>query len=81
MNFLSSPGSSASFTTPQSHCLTVLLELGDKPISLLDNICILLVLVVGPVCLDYAIDAVDCTWYPICGNKFGEVTSSGRMRQ
>lgn len=49
----------APFAPPQPHGLAVLLELGDQRIAVLDYIRVLLVLVVGAVRLDDAIDPVD----------------------
>jgi hypothetical protein len=63
----------ATLATPQSDCLAVLLQLGDELITLLDNVAVLLVLIVGPVSFDNALDTVDGAGDAVCGDKFGEI--------
>lgn len=63
----------ASFASPQPDGLAVLLQLRDQSIPLLHQIRILLVLVVGPVSLDDAVDAVYCARYPFGSNKLGQI--------
>jgi hypothetical protein len=53
--------------------LTVLLQLGDELVTLLDHICVLLVLVIGAVRLNNALDTVDGAWDAVCGDELGEV--------
>jgi hypothetical protein len=53
--------------------LAILLQLGDELISLLDHVCVLLVLVVWSVCLNDALDAVNGAWDAVCGDELGEV--------
>lgn len=62
-----------TLATPQPDSLAVLLQLGDELIALLDHIHILLVLVVGSVGLDDALDAVDGAGNAVCGDELGEV--------
>lgn len=49
----------AAFASTQTNCLSILLQLGDQGITVLHNIRILLVLIVGSVGLDDAVDPVD----------------------
>jgi hypothetical protein len=49
------------------------LQLGDKLITLLDDVRILLVLVVWSVGLDDALDTVDGARDAVCCDEFGEV--------
>ena len=63
----------ATFAPPQPHGLAVLLQLGDELVALLDHVDVLLVLVVGPVRLDDALDAVDGARYAVGGDELGEV--------
>ena len=58
-------------TSSKSYCLSILLQLGDQCIPLLNDICILFVLVVWSCRLNDAIDAVDGTWYAVGGNELG----------
>jgi hypothetical protein len=53
--------------------LAVLLQLGDELITLLDHVCVLLVLVVWSVCLNDALDAVNGAWDAVCSDELGEV--------
>jgi len=62
-----------TLAAPQSDCLTVLLQLGNELVALLDNVAVLLVLIVGPVSLDNALDAIDGAGDAISGDKFGEI--------
>lgn len=61
------------FTSPHAHRLAVLLQLGDEGVALLDHVSVLLVLVVGTVRLDDAVDAVDGAGNAVAGDEFGEV--------
>jgi hypothetical protein len=63
------------FATSQPHSLPILLELGDELISLLHNICVLLVLVIWTISLDDAVHSVDGAGYAISGNELGKVPS------
>lgn len=68
-----SPCSSPPLTAPQPDRLPVLLQLGNQPVTLLDHVRVLLVLVVRPVRLDDLVDAVDGAGYAVCGYEFGQV--------
>ena len=68
---------SSPLTPPQSHRLSVFLQFRNEPVTLLDHVCVLLVLVVGPVRLDDFVDAVDGAGDAVCGDEFGEVAGSG----
>jgi hypothetical protein len=59
----------------QPHRLSVLLQLRNKCISLLDDVVVLLVLVVRAICLDDALHAVNRAGNPISGNEFRQVPS------
>jgi hypothetical protein len=59
-----------SLAASQPNILPVLLQLGDKSISLLDDVVVLLVLVVGSICLNYSIHSIDSAWNSISGDKF-----------
>jgi hypothetical protein len=63
----------SSFAAAHPHRLSVLLKLGNECVTLLDHICILLVLVVRPVGLDDSIDPVDRARYPVSGDKLGKI--------
>jgi hypothetical protein len=65
-----------SLTTPQPHCLTILLQLRNQLISLFNHIVILLVLVIWPVCLDYTLSshAINGAGNAFCCDEFGQVT-------
>jgi len=65
----------AALTAPQPDGLTVLLQLGNELVTLLDYVCVLLVLVVGSVGLDDALDAVDRAGYAVGGDESSEVPS------
>lgn len=69
---------STTFTTTKTHGLPVLLQLRDQCITVLDNIDVLLVLVVGSVRLDDAVDAIDGARYPVRGDEFGKITGEKR---
>lgn len=58
---------------PQPDGLAVLLQLCDELVALLDHVCVLLVLVVWPVRLDDALDAVDGAGDAVGGDELGEV--------
>ena len=66
--------SSTPLASSQPHCLSILLQLGDQAITLLHNIRVLLVLVIGSVRLYDLVDTVNRAWYAVCGDEFGEVT-------
>ena len=63
----------AALTAPQPDGLTVLLQIGNELVTLLDNVCVLLVLVVRSVGLDDALDAVDGAGYAVGGDESSEV--------
>ena len=75
ISFLSSPPllaascSSSPLASPQSHGLSVFLQLRNQPVSLLDHIRVLLVLVVWPVGLYDLVDAVDGAGYAVCRDE------------
>jgi hypothetical protein len=56
--------------------LTVFLQLGDELVTLLNNVRILLVLVVGTVGLNDALDTVNGAWDTVCGNELGKIPGS-----
>ena len=62
--------SSSPFTAPQSHRLSIFLQLRNQAVSLLDYIRILLVLVVWPVRFYNFVDAVDGAGYAVCRDEF-----------
>lgn len=62
-----------TLTTPKPNRLTVLLQLGNELITLLDNITILLILIVGAVGFDDTLDAVDGAGDAVCGDELGEI--------
>ena len=72
--------SSCSLASPQPHGLAVLLQLRDELVALLNDILVLLVLVVGPVCLDDALAcyAVDGTGDAAGGDELGKVPDDGK---
>lgn len=63
----------ATLTATKPDCLTVLLQLGDELITLLDHVSVLLVLVIWPVGLDDALDTVNCARNPVCCNESGQI--------
>lgn len=65
-----------TLASPQPYSLAILLQLGDELISLLHNIRILLVLVVGSVGLDDALSrhTVNGTCNAISCNELGQIT-------
>lgn len=67
---------STALTAPQPDSLAVLLQLCDKLVTLLDDVHVLLVLVVGSVGLDDALDAVNGARNAVGGNELGEVPAS-----
>ena len=62
-----------SLAPPESNSLPVLLQLRDQSISLLYNIGVLLVFVIGSVGFDDAIYPVNCTGYAVGRYEFGKV--------
>jgi hypothetical protein len=56
--------------------LAVFLQLSDELVTLLNNIRILLVLVVGTVGLDDALDTVNGARDTVCGNELGKIPGS-----
>jgi hypothetical protein len=70
-----------TLASPQPDRLTVLLELGDELIPLLDHIGVLLVFVVWSVGLDDALDAIDGARDAVRGNEFGKVPDKVSMEQ
>lgn len=65
---------SSPLTSPQSHRLPVFLQLRDQPVSLLDHVRILLVLVVWPVRFYNLVDAVDGAGYAVCRDELRQVS-------
>ncbi len=65
-----------TLTPSQSHSLSILLELSDELIALLDHITILLVLVIRTVGLDdaFAGHAIDSARDTTSCDEFGQVT-------
>lgn len=65
-----------TLTPSQSYSLSILLELSDELIALLDNITILLVLVIRTVGLNnaFASHAINGTGNTTSGDEFGQVT-------
>ncbi len=70
---ISSGQNLATLTAPQPDGLTVLLQLGDELVALLDHVCVLLVLIVRSVCLDDALDTVNGAGYAVSGDETSEV--------
>ena len=70
-----------TLTSSQSYGLPVFLQFCDQAISLLHNVCVLLVLIVRPVGLDDSIDTVNCTGNAVGRNKFGKVAKRNIPRQ
>lgn len=62
-----------TLAAPQPDSLAVLLQLCDELITLLDHVCVLLVLVVWSVGLDDALDTVNGTRNTVGGDELGEV--------
>jgi len=74
------PGQSLrSLTTPQTNRLPVLLKLGNKLISLTNDVLVLLILVIRAVGLDdtAARDTIDCAGYTATGDELGQITKIG----
>lgn len=69
---------SRPFTTPQPHCLAILLKLGDELIALLDHIIVLLILIIWSVGLNDALSShtVNGAGNTFGCNKFGEITET-----
>lgn len=65
----------ASFAAAHAHGLAVLLQFRDQLVTLLDHVVVLLVLVVWPIGLDDAVDAVDRARDPVCRNELLQVAS------
>lgn len=63
------------FTSPQPDRLSILLQLCDQSITLLNHISVLLVLVIGTVRLDDPVDTVDGARNAICRDEFCQVAS------
>lgn len=65
-----------SFTSSQSHCLTIFLQLRNQLITLLHHVVILLVFVVRSVGFDDTLpsDTVDGTRDSFGGNELGQIT-------
>ena len=63
----------ASLAAAKANDLAVLLQLGDELITLLDDVAVLLVLIVGSVSLDNALDAIDGAGDAVSGDKFREI--------
>lgn len=59
----------SALATPHPHGLSVLLQLRDELVPLLDHIVVLLVLVVWAICLDDAVHAVDGTRDAVGGDE------------
>jgi hypothetical protein len=66
-----------SLASPQSHGLSVLLQLRNELITLFDDVIILLVLIIWPIRLNdaFACNTVDGTRDTISRNEFCEITS------
>lgn len=62
-----------ALAAPESHGLSVLLQLGNQCIALLYQIRILLVLVVRTVGLDDSIHTVHGAGYPLGGDEFCKI--------
>jgi hypothetical protein len=75
--FIHTSGFSTSFASPQSHCLSVLLQLRYQRIALLNYVCILFVLVIWPVCLDDPVNSIDCACNPVACDEFGKISVNG----
>lgn len=67
-----------SLAASQPNSLPVFLQLRNQRVSLLDNVGVLLVLVVGPVRLNDATDSVYRAWYPVCSDEFGQVPTNDK---
>jgi hypothetical protein len=70
------PRLSTSLATPKSDGLPVFLKFGDKLVSLLDNIVVLLVLVVWSVSLNHFVHPINRAWDAIGGNKIRQIPSN-----
>lgn len=57
------------------HGLAILLQFCDERVSLSDKVGVLLVLIVRSVCLDDAIDAVNCARDALGCDELGEITA------
>lgn len=62
-----------ALTAPQTDGLSVLLQLRDQRIAVLDHVRVLLVLIVGPVGLDNPVDPVNRAGNPVAGDEFRQV--------
>lgn len=69
----------SSLAPPQSNCLSIFLQFGNQLITLLNNVIVLLILVVGSVGFDntLASDAVNGTWDAVCSDEFCQVANGG----
>jgi hypothetical protein len=65
-----------TLAAPQPDSLTVLLQLRDELVTLLDRVCVLLVLVVWSIGLDDALDTVNGARDAVGGDELGEVPSA-----
>lgn len=64
---------STTLTAPQPDSLAVLLQLRDELVTLLDHVCVLLVLVVWSVGLNDALNAIDGARDAVGGDELGKV--------
>lgn len=74
MSILVDVPSLTALTSTKTHSLSILLNLGDQRITVLNHIGILLVLVIGTIRLNDTVDAVDSAGNTVVGNEFGKVT-------
>lgn len=74
MSILVDVPSLTALTSTKTHSLSILLDLGDQRITVLNHIGILLVLVIGTIRLNDTVDAVDSAGNTVVGNEFGKVT-------
>lgn len=70
----------APFASPQPHSLAILLKLGDQGITVFHHIRVLLVLGVGSVRLDNAVDTVNCACNTVAGDELGEIPIDHSVR-
>ena len=63
----------ATLAPPQPHRLTVLLQLRNELITLLDDVVVLLILVVRSIRLDDAFDAIDRARDAVRRDELGEI--------
>ena len=74
MSILVDIPSLTALTSTKTHSLSILLDLGDQRITVLNHVGILLVLVVGAIRLNDTVDTVDGAGNTVVGNEFGKVT-------